>query len=159
MLYSRTKHLHLPFSPIDPRKLYAARGPATPRADIFGGVVRVQRASSPPSWPCSSSSLGGITPSALKAALRATLPTSGGRGFFAFAAAVCVLLVAEGTTPLAPCARSAALCRVPRPWSVLCCLLAPPPPCSSAAAVNALVASFRVCVGRFAVACNSNFDI
>ena len=33
--------------------------------------------------------------------MRATLPTNIGGDFFAFAAAVCVLLVAEGTTPLA----------------------------------------------------------
>lgn len=56
---------------------------------FFGGVVWVQRASSSPLWPSSSSSLGGITPSTLGAALRATLPTNIGCGFFAFAAAVC----------------------------------------------------------------------
>lgn len=59
--------------------------------------------------------------------------------------AYCSLQRAQHRSPA--CARSAAPCRVRRPSSALCCSLAPQRWCSSAAAVNALVASLRVCGG------------
>jgi hypothetical protein len=57
--------------------------------------------------------------------------------------AYCSSQRAEHGSP--PCARTAAPCRVPRPWSALCFSLAPRRWCSLAAAVDALVASLRVC--------------